>query len=132
MQNLYNTVYHEEERGINPLCRCLGVGMITWSTLARGLLAGKTGTIRANTDKGRDQWFGKSNATELEQATNDAVLARVRAIAETRNVPMARVALAWLLGQPGATAPIVGINKPEYIEDMIAALHLQLTTEEVD
>ncbi|KAJ3358966.1 hypothetical protein GGF32_009831 [Allomyces javanicus] len=124
MQNLYNAVYRDEERDMIPLCRDLGVGVITWSPLARGLLAGKTGTIRANTDKGRDQWFSKSNATDFEQATNDAVLERVRAIAEKRGVTMARVALAWLLGRLGVTAPIVGINEPKYIDDMIAALHL--------
>ncbi|KNE65094.1 hypothetical protein AMAG_10755 [Allomyces macrogynus ATCC 38327] len=131
MQNLYNAVYREEERDMVPLCRDLGVGVIPWSPLARGLLAGKKGSVREQTDKARERWFGKTNAAEFEQATNDAVLDRVRAIAERRGVSMARVAIAWLVNRPGVTAPIVGINKPEYIADMIAALHLQLSADEV-
>ncbi|KNE54202.1 hypothetical protein AMAG_00196 [Allomyces macrogynus ATCC 38327] len=130
MKNLYNAGYREEERDMILLCRDLGVGVITWSPLARSLLTRKTGTVRAKSDMSREFMFGKTNAAECEQTTNDMVVAHVRTIAEKRGVSMARVAIAWLVNRPGVTAPIVGINKPEDIEDMIAALHLQLTADE--
>jgi len=128
MQNHYNLVYREEEREMLPLCRAEGVGVIPWSPLARGLLAGNrravrdADTVRAKTDE---------YASHLYDESDFAVVDRVVEVAKERGVPPARVALAWLIGRPGVTAPIVGASKPHHLEDALAALDLVLTPEEV-
>jgi aryl-alcohol dehydrogenase-like predicted oxidoreductase len=128
MQNHYNLVYREEEREMMPLCREEGIGVIPWSPLARGFLAGnrKRGdrgeTIRAKTDEFSHQ---------LYQADSDFTIAdRVAAIAAERHVKPAQIALAWLLAQPGVTAPMVGASKLAHLDDAIGALDLQLTDDE--
>jgi aryl-alcohol dehydrogenase (NADP+) len=128
MQNHYNLVYREEEREMLPLCREEGVGVIPWSPLARGFLAGnrKRGdrgeTIRAKTDEFSHQ---------LYYADSDFTIAdRVAAMAAERHVNPAQIALAWLLAQPGVTAPIVGASKIAHLDDAIGALDLQLTDDE--
>jgi aryl-alcohol dehydrogenase (NADP+) len=129
MQNHYNLVYREEEREMNPLCRAEGVGLIPWSPLARGFLAGnrrKTDfgeTTRAKTDEYAQRLY-------YEDA-DFAVVDRVIEVAQKRGVPNAQVGLAWLLQQPGVTAPIVGATKPHHLGDAIAALALKLTLEEM-
>jgi aryl-alcohol dehydrogenase (NADP+) len=129
MQNHYNLVYREEEREMNPLCRDEGIGLIPWSPLARGFLAGNRRrgdhgeTSRAKTD---------DFAHKLYYNDGDfAVVARVGDIAQRRGVAHAQVALAWLLQQPGVTAPIVGASKPQHLDDALAALELQLSDEEL-
>jgi aryl-alcohol dehydrogenase-like predicted oxidoreductase len=128
MQNHYNLAYREEEREMNPLCRDQGVGLIPWSPLARGLLAGswdrggKRLTKRASTD---------AYAEELYTEADFDVVDAVREVAAQRGIPAAQVALAWLLGQPGLTAPIVGATKPQHIDDAVAAVDVTLTDEEV-
>jgi 1-deoxyxylulose-5-phosphate synthase len=125
MQNRYNLVNREDERELIPLCRDLGVGVIPYSPLARGLLAGtreRTGesrTARAATAAGRDR------------AVDFDVLDAVRAIAARRGVPPARVALAWLLSRPGVTAPIIGATSPRHIHDATVALTTALEEAEV-
>jgi aryl-alcohol dehydrogenase-like predicted oxidoreductase len=130
MQNHYNLVYREEEREMIPQCIDLGVGVLPWSPLARGLLAGNRTregerlTTRAQTDA-----FGDSLYTpEIDFAVVD----RAAEIAAARGVPSAQVALAWLLHKPGVTAPIVGATKIEHLDDAIAAEHLSLDTDEID
>jgi aryl-alcohol dehydrogenase (NADP+) len=125
MQNHYNLIYREEEREMNPLCRVEGVGLLPWSPLARGLLAGsrKAGTQRAKQD---------DYAHKLYNQADDRVVDCVEKVAKTRGAPPAQVALAWLLGKPGVTAPIVGATKPHHLEDAVAALHLKLTVKEVE
>ena len=128
MQNHYNLVYREEEREMLPLCREEGIGVIPWSPLARGLLAGtrrpglQGETSRAKTDE---------YARRLYEDSDFAVVERVVQVARERGVPPARIALAWLLSRPGVTAPIVGASKPEHLSDAIAALDLKLTAAEV-
>ncbi len=128
MQNHYNLVYREEEREMLPLCRAEGLGVIPWSPLARGLLAGnkprgsKGETLRAQTDDYAQQLY-------VEECDWD-VVERCVAVAKARGVPPARVALAWLLAQPGITAPIVGATKPHHLEDAVAALEVTLDGEE--
>jgi aryl-alcohol dehydrogenase-like predicted oxidoreductase len=128
MQNHYSLAYREEEREMIPLCLDQGVGLIPWSPLARGLLAGTRGrggerrTVRANSDKMADQIF---------QEDDFAVVEAVQEVAGERGVPMAQVALAWLLGRPGLTAPIIGATKLGHVEDAVAAVGLKLTEEEV-
>jgi 1-deoxyxylulose-5-phosphate synthase len=127
MQNHYNLLYREEEREMIPLCRAEGIGLIPWSPLARGRLArpwNAESTKRAETDK-----FGNTMYAKTEEA-DQKVVERLEKIAEKRSVPMAQVALAWMLGKPGITAPIVGATKPHHLKDAIGALSLQLTPEE--
>jgi aryl-alcohol dehydrogenase (NADP+) len=129
MQNHYNLVYREEEREMLPLCRAEGVGVIPWSPLARGFLAGNRrsrgewgDTARARTD---------DFAHRLYYAPADfQIVDRVVEIAGRRGVSAAQVALAWLLRQPGVTAPIVGASKPEQLEEAIAALEISLSGDE--
>jgi aryl-alcohol dehydrogenase-like predicted oxidoreductase len=130
MQNHYNLVYREEEREMIPQCIDQGVGVIPWSPLARGLLAGtrtRSGdrlTTRANTDR-----FGDLLYTQLD--VDFDVVERAMQVADARGVPTAQVALAWLLQRPGVTAPIVGATKLGHLEDALAAEQLTLTDEEV-
>jgi 1-deoxyxylulose-5-phosphate synthase len=128
MQNHYNLVYREEEREMLPLCREEGIGVIPWSPLARGFLAGnRRGAERGDTPRARTDTF----AHELYYAESDFEIAdRVIAVAQARGVPPAQVALAWVLQQPGITAPIVGASKMPQLEQAVAALDLRLLPEE--
>jgi 1-deoxyxylulose-5-phosphate synthase len=129
MQNHYNLVYREEEREMIPQCIDQGVGVIPWSPLARGLLAGSRTrdggkhTTRSNTDA-----FGESLYSQ--QADFD-VAERAAEVADGRGVPPAQVALAWLLHRRGVTAPIVGATKLSHIEDALAAGKLVLSEDEM-
>jgi len=129
MQNHYNLIYREEEREMIPLCIDQGVGVIPWSPLARGILAGnrtregeKT-TTRSGTDPFADFLY--------TQAADFDIVDRVAEVARERGVPMAQVALAWLLRRSGVTAPIVGATKVRHLEDALAAEQLSLTDDEV-
>jgi aryl-alcohol dehydrogenase-like predicted oxidoreductase len=129
MQNHYNLVYREEEREMIPLCIDQGVGVIPWSPLARGLLAGNRSrdgvkhTTRANTDAFGDRLY--------TQPADFDVADRAGEVAAERGVPAAQVALAWLLHRPGVTAPIVGATRPGHIEDALAAEKLELSADEI-
>jgi aryl-alcohol dehydrogenase-like predicted oxidoreductase len=129
MQNHYNLIYREEEREMIPLCLDQGVGVIPWSPLARGVLAGnrtrdgQKRTTRSETDGFAD--FLYTHPTDFD------VVDRVAEIASEREVPMAQVALAWLLQRQGVTAPIVGATKQHHVEDALAAEGLELTGDEV-
>jgi aryl-alcohol dehydrogenase-like predicted oxidoreductase len=128
MQNHYNLIYREEEREMMPLCRSEGIGVIPWSPLARGRLARPwkaEGTKRLETDQ-----FGKTLYAQTEESDRK-VADRLGQIAERRGIPRAQVALAWLLGKPGVTAPIVGASKAHHLEDAVAALSVRLAPEEV-
>ena len=129
MQNHYNLVYREEEREMIPLCREQGVGLIPWSPLARGFLAGnrtreKTGsTVRARTDEfARDLYY---------QADDFAVAERVQEVAREHTRKPTQIALAWILSRPGMTAPIIGASKMEHLDDAIAALEVKLSDDDV-
>ncbi len=124
MQNHYNLVYREEEREMMPLCRAEGIGVIPWSPLARGFLAGNRSRDRGGaTSRAQTDEF----AHQLYYADADFhIVDRVVEVAERRGVAPAQVALAWLLQQPGVTAPIVGASKPEHLEQAVAALDLRL------
>jgi aryl-alcohol dehydrogenase (NADP+) len=128
MQNHYNLLYREEEREMNPLCCAEGVGLIPWSPLARGLLAGsrKANTTRAKTDDFAAKLYGKDTA-EADQRIVD----RVEEIGRKRGIPPAQIALAWLLHQPGLVAPIVGASKPHHLDDAVAAVGVKLSAEEI-
>ena len=129
MQNHYNLIYREEEREMIPQCLDQGVGVIPWSPLARGVLAGnrtrdgEKHTTRSNTDAFTDFLYN--------QPTDFDVVERVAEVAKERGVSAAQVALAWLLHKPGVTAPIVGATKITHLEDAIAAEQLELSAEEI-
>ncbi|HEY8043970.1 MAG TPA: aldo/keto reductase [Streptosporangiaceae bacterium] len=126
MQNHYNLVYREEEREMLPLCQDQGTGVIPWSPLARGLLAGSRPrgggagqrlTVRTGSDPLADEMYADEDF---------AVVDVVRAVAAERGVSPAQIALAWLLAQPAVTAPIVGATRLAHLDDAIAAVDLTL------
>jgi aryl-alcohol dehydrogenase-like predicted oxidoreductase len=130
MQNHYNLIYREEEREMIPQCIDQGVGVIPWSPLARGLLAGnrtRAGermTARARTDSFADSLY----KPELDFD----VIERADEVASARGVPTPQVALAWLLNKPGVTAPIVGATRIEHLADALAAEQLSLGADELE
>jgi aryl-alcohol dehydrogenase-like predicted oxidoreductase len=127
MQSHYNLVYREEEREMIPFCLDQGVGVVPWSPLARGLLAGTWGRGgERRTVRSRGDTYGETLYDEGDFAVAEAV----RSVAAARGVPPARVALAWLLGRPAVTAPAVGATKAGHVEDALAALDLTLDAEE--
>jgi 1-deoxyxylulose-5-phosphate synthase len=129
MQNHYNLIYREEEREMIPQCLDQGVGIVPWSPLARGLLAGSVTasgerrTTRANTDPFLDSLY----RPDLDMP----VVERAAEVAAQRGVSTAQVALAWLLHKPGVTAPIVGATRLEHLEDALAAEQLALSGQEI-
>ena len=130
MQNHYNLVYREEEREMLPLCRSEGIGVIPWSPLARGFLSGNRTrkdwgeTPRAKSDGfAHDMYYQESDFTVVE---------RVIEIAEQRGVTPSQIALAWLLHQPGVTAPIIGASQMAHLEQDAAAIDIELSPEELD
>jgi len=129
MQNHYNLLYREEEREMLGLCRAEGIGVIPWSPLARGRLARPwkaEATQRSRTDRFGNDMYGRTEESDRP------VVDKVGEVAEKRGLSRAQVALAWLLAQPGVTAPIVGATKPGHLEDAVAALSVRLTPEEID
>jgi aryl-alcohol dehydrogenase-like predicted oxidoreductase len=128
MQNHYNLLYREEEREMNPLCAAEGIGLIPWSPLARGRLA-RPWEEKASTQRAGSDEFGKTLYAKTEEADR-IVVDRVGQVAEARGVSRAQIALAWLLGKPGVTSPIIGATKPHHLEDALAAQSIQLTPDE--
>ncbi|WP_309890872.1 aldo/keto reductase [Archangium sp.] len=130
MQNHYNLVYREEEREMMPLCEAEGIGVIPWSPLARGLLAGtrkslddRQATTRAETD---------AFATALYDNPHDwDVVEAVKRVASARGNTAAEVSLAWLLSKPAVVAPIIGATKLEHLEAAVRAVDVRLTPDEV-
>ncbi len=129
MQNHYNLIYREEEREMIPLCRAHGVAVIPWSPLARGFLAGNRSrqdygeTLRAKTDEYAQKMYYDNSDFEVVDC--------VTRIARARGVSNAQVALAWVLQQPGITAPIVGASKMQHLDEAISALDLKLDESEL-
>ncbi|HET9556764.1 MAG TPA: aldo/keto reductase [Actinomycetota bacterium] len=128
MQNHYNLVYREEERETIPLCLDQGVGCIPWSPLARGLLAGNRErggtrrTVRAGADPLAADMYGDDDFDVVDV---------VRAVAAERGASPAQVALAWLLGRPAVTAPIVGATRLGHLEEAVGAVEVTLSDDEV-
>ncbi len=126
MQNHYNLIYREEEREMVPLCRAERIGLLPWSPLARGILAGnrKVGTFRSQNDE-----FGTMMYRMGER--DDLVVDCVQSVALNRGVSSAQIALAWLLHKPEVTSPIIGVSKLNHLEEAVGALTLKLTDEEI-
>ncbi|HEV2701175.1 MAG TPA: aldo/keto reductase [Steroidobacteraceae bacterium] len=123
MQNNYSLLYREEEREMIPLCREEGIGLIPYSPIGGGLLAGsrRVHTVRSNSPMARDRFTRKAD---------EAVIDAVAAVATKRGVGAAEVAVAWLLAQTGVTSPIVGATKVNHLDDSVKALGTHLTSEE--
>lgn len=130
MQPHYNLIYREEEREMLPLCRSEGIGVVPWSPLARGVLAGRRGTgdkpsVRAETDRTAHALYDASKAQD------EAVIAAVQAVAARHERSMAQIAYAWVMTRPGITAPIVGISRLPQLDAALAALEVRLSDADV-
>jgi 1-deoxyxylulose-5-phosphate synthase len=129
MQPQYNLVYREEEREMLPLCKAEGVGVIPWSPLARGFLAGGRAAPReGNTERARTDEF---SARLYYREPDFEVVSAVDAVAKARGCSNMQVALAWVLRNPAITAPIIGTTKAHHLDDAVGALKIQLTDDEV-
>jgi aryl-alcohol dehydrogenase-like predicted oxidoreductase len=128
MQNHYNLIYREEEREMIPFCQSEGIGIIPWSPLARGRLTRPwqtESTKRFETDQFGKQLYGQTEENDHK------VVDRLGQISDQRGVSRAQVALAWMLGKPAITSPIVGATKPNHLADAAAAVSLRLGPEEI-
>jgi aryl-alcohol dehydrogenase-like predicted oxidoreductase len=124
MQDQYSLMMREEEREMFPLLADQGVGSLPWSPLAKGRLTRPWGeqTLRGETDPLQSRYT---------EAHDRPIAEAVQRVAEARGVPMAQIALAWVLRNPVVDAPIVGATKPHHLPDAVAAVHLDLTDDEV-
>jgi aryl-alcohol dehydrogenase-like predicted oxidoreductase len=127
MQNHYNLIYREEEREMIPACIDQGVGLIPWSPIARGFLGRKreqiNDTVRAQTDLYAQQMYYREEDFDVAE--------RAQEIAEKRGVTPSQIALAWVLNKPYITAPIIGASKMDHLKQAIAALEIQLDSDEI-
>jgi aryl-alcohol dehydrogenase (NADP+) len=130
MQNHYNLVYREEDREMNPLCRAEGVGLIPWSPLARGFLAGnRTRDKSGETARSKSDGF----AHHMYYEENDfETLDRVTELARRLGVKPAQIALAWMLHKPYIASPIIGASKMFQLEEALAAMDIQLSAEDME
>jgi aryl-alcohol dehydrogenase (NADP+) len=128
MQNHYNLLYREEEREMNPLCCSEGIGILPWSPLARGVLAGSrhAKTVRSQTDDYSKTLYGKQISDGDGQ-----VIAALEKVAAKRGLAPAQVALAWLMHKPNVVGPIVGASKLQHLEDALASLKVKLDDAEI-
>src|SRR5689334_1141844 len=128
MQPHYNLIYREEEREMLPLCRDQGIGVIPWSPLARGFLAGNRNKQGGETSRAKSDEYAK----QLYYQDDDFVVAeRLTEVARARGAANMQVALAWILSKPGITAPIIGASKPHHLDDALAALSVRLSGDEI-
>jgi aryl-alcohol dehydrogenase (NADP+) len=128
MQNHYNLVYREEEREMIPLCLDQGLGVIPWSPLARGFLTGSRRPDGGDTSRSHNDTFAKDMYfTDDDFAVADAVAE----VAKQRGISAAQVACAWVLQAPGITSPIIGATKPHHLKELIAAVDVTLTADEI-
>ncbi|HEX5325779.1 MAG TPA: aldo/keto reductase [Acetobacteraceae bacterium] len=130
VQNHYNLLWRNDERELLPFCRAQGIGLIPYSPMARGFLCGRarrldpTRTERARTDDYTYKLYGRP--------ADEAIVDRVAELAASRGVSAAQVALAWVLHQPGVTAPIIGATQPHHVDEAAAALEINLGAEELE
>jgi aryl-alcohol dehydrogenase (NADP+) len=129
MQNHYNLIYREEEREMIPLCRAEGVALIPWSPLARGFLAGNRSADKSgDTERSKTDGFAHQM---YYQPADFAVAERCAELAKKRGVSSAQIALAWILHQPGVTAPIIGASKMYQLEEAVSGLEIKLDADEL-
>jgi aryl-alcohol dehydrogenase-like predicted oxidoreductase len=128
MQPQYNLLYREEEREMIPLCHEEGIAILPWSPLGRGMLTrprekSKGETTRSDSDPYADKLYAQANWEIVDI---------VERIAKQRGIPMAQVAMAWLLSKRDVTSPIVGATRIRHLEDAIAALDVTLSADEIN
>lgn len=128
MQPLYNLTYREDEREMLPLCQDQNMGVIPFSPLAGGWLTRKPSEAQDQTARGQKDF---SSRPKSKSEVDDAIQQRLSDVAEAHSVPMAQIALAWMLSKPVVTAPIIGATKPHHLTDAVAALSIQLTPDEI-
>ncbi|KAJ3534820.1 hypothetical protein NMY22_g6756 [Coprinellus aureogranulatus] len=128
MQNHYNLVYREEEREMTPTLKHFGVGAIPWSPIARGLLCRPWSSRNTGTKRGETDWLINTyaNAPGTEQIVN-----RVEELAKKKGVSMAQISCAWIMAKESVAAPIVGTTSLKNLEDLLGAVHVKLTEEEM-
>ena len=132
MQNHHNLIYREEEREMNPYCIQTGVGLMPWSPLARGILAGSYRGGFAQGSTSRSQGQDRARTEGLYRGEMDfAIAERVDEVAQRHGASPAQVALAWLLTQPGVVAPVVGVSRIEQLDQLVAACDLTLEAEDI-
>ncbi|EHI98998.1 Aryl-alcohol dehydrogenase (NADP(+)) [Clostridium sp. DL-VIII] len=131
MQNHYNLLAREEEREMIPLCLDEGVGTIIWSPLARGRLARPFEQAKTSARSKTDGDYADMLYSPAEEESNHAIIDAVGNIADARGVSRPQIALAWLRSKPVVTAPLVGANSIEQIDDAVASLNIELTEEEI-
>jgi aryl-alcohol dehydrogenase-like predicted oxidoreductase len=127
MQPHYNLIYREEEREMLPLCQDQKIAVIPYAPVAKGLLTRKPNkerneTLRAQTDDVQKRLYNEEDLT---------IAQRVYDVAEARGLPMAQVAIAWMLSKPVVTAPIIGATKMNHLDDAVAAVSVKLSPEEI-
>ena len=127
MQPHYNLLYREEEREMLPLCQDQKIAVIPWSPVAKGRLTRKPSPEQDETPRAQTDAYGKS----LYAGVDYTIVQRVSEVAEQRAIPMAQVALAWMLAKPVVTAPIIGATKPHHLDDAVASISVQLTPDEI-
>lgn len=129
MQNHYNLIYREEEREMNPLCRAEGIALIPWSPLARGFLAGnrRRGRKDATLREQHDEYGHGLYYTEADYIIAD----KVAEVARAKGVLPIQIALAWVLQQPGVTAPVISATRREQLDELVAGMSVTLTPEEL-
>jgi 1-deoxyxylulose-5-phosphate synthase len=128
IQNHYNPIWREDERDLLPLARAEGIGLISYSPMARGYLCGPARRASATTTA---RWRSDDYALKLYgRASDDAVAAAVSAIAAARGVEPGQIALAWTLAQPGMTAPVFGPTSVAHVDAAVAALAIELEAAE--
>jgi aryl-alcohol dehydrogenase-like predicted oxidoreductase len=129
MQDHYNLIYREEEREMHPLCLDQGIGVIPWSPLGRGWLTRpRTESVDGPTARSRSDAFARG----LYEESDGVVVDRVAEVAGERGLPMAQVALAWMLSKPVVTAPIIGASQAGHVDDAVAAVDVHLTDDEIE
>ncbi|RED66344.1 aldo/keto reductase [Cohnella lupini] len=129
MQNYYNLLYREEEREMLPLCESEGIGVTPWSPLARGRLS-RSWEVEQLTERAKTDSYAAQ--TNINVDMDKPVIDRLTQVAENRGLPMAQIALAWLLSKPVVAAPLVGATKEQHIQDAVASVSLKLSEEEIN
>ncbi|CAE6473037.1 unnamed protein product [Rhizoctonia solani] len=126
MQNYYNLIYREEEREMIPTLKMFGVGSIPWSPLARGRLTRPISQQSAR--ESSDPWM---SLAKRQTESENAIIKRVEELAASKGVSMAQISIAWVLSKDPVAAPIVGTTSLKNLEDIIGAIHVKLTEEEI-
>lgn len=130
MQNHYNLVYREEEREMNPLCRDMGVGLIPWSPLARGFLAGNRTRDKESGVTARSKSDGFAHDMYYDDIDFD-IVDRCKEIAKKYDKSPAQIAMAWMLHKEGMTAPIIGATKINHLQEAIDAVDIKLAEDDI-